>query len=91
MLSLLKILLSERKHRFRLLCLKAAWRKRNKHNYTTIVDLCNTGLIEVGKGTYGSLRVSFFGADNESLKIGNWCSIRGEYTFCVEETMSCFS
>ena len=59
MISLLKILLSERKHRFRLLCLKAAWRKRNKHNFTSIADLCNIDLISVGRGTYGKSNVSF--------------------------------
>ena len=56
------------------------WRDLNKHNYTCIGNGVNDSdfpinLIQVGKGTYGTLTVSSFGVGDEGLIIGDYCSI----------------
>ncbi len=51
------------------------WRKRNKHNFTSIGYPCDIKKIKVGKGTYGILNAVSFGGENEEVIIGNFCSI----------------
>ena len=51
------------------------WRKFNKHNYTTAVNIFPREKVTVGKNTYGQLNVKFFGNNEECVQIGNYCSI----------------
>lgn len=62
---------------------KKRWRKKNSHNYTTIANLFNQDLVQVGQWTYGELNVKHYGANNERLKIGNYCSIAEKTTFLL--------
>lgn len=60
--------------------LKKAWRKRNPHNGTVMKEVFHFDAVEVGKYTYGALRVL---TDNEQnrLKIGHFCSIAPDVVF----------
>lgn len=58
------------------------WRSLNKHNSTFLTRTCDISLINVGKHTYGPLYV-INSSDNYMLKIGNFCSIADNVTFCV--------
>ena len=59
------------------------WRKKNRHNLTTSRTLFKQNLVTVGKHSYGSLWVQNFGSSNESLKIGNYCSIGDDVKFIL--------
>lgn len=60
------------------------WRERNKHNHTSIdIGVKNSNLIQVGKQTYGHLKVETFGNTDEKLIIGNFVSIASEVTFIL--------
>lgn len=56
------------------------WRKRNKHNYTTIERYCDCSKISVGRFTYGPLHVHDFDS-GITLTIGNFCSIADDVHF----------
>ncbi len=58
------------------------WRRKNSHNFTTILNFFPIKRVSVGKGTYGSLYVQLF---NKSvfLSIGNYCSIAPGVKFIV--------
>lgn len=60
------------------------WRYRNPHNFTTLAgDNFPLDKVTVGKLTYGPIRAISYGGSNESLKIGNCCSIADEVTFLL--------
>lgn len=61
----------------------AIWRKRNSHNYTTMMNLFPIQIVTIGKYTYGSLNVFSFGNPNEKLIIGNYCSIAAGVKFLL--------
>lgn len=72
--------------------LERYWRSINIDNFTTLAPfiysnsfkkLLEKGLIKVGKGSYGDIRVSTFGNADEHLEIGNYCSIGGEVLFML--------
>lgn len=65
----------------RLFLFRKRWRKGNLHNETCVANQFDMSRVTVGKGTYGKIRASFFGAENEALRIGNWCSIGGGVHF----------
>lgn len=50
------------------------WRKRNKHNLTSLCGHYPFDMISVGNYSSGQLRINYFTA-NERLKIGCFCSI----------------
>ena len=60
--------------------LKREWRKKNPHNTTTIKEPFNIHAVDVGKYSYGALRVILDNDDNR-LVIGNYCSIAPEVIF----------
>ncbi len=61
---------------------RAEWRRINEHNFTTMGDInCPFDVIEIGKGTYGPINVSWFCVKEEKLKIGNFCSIARDVRF----------
>lgn len=60
------------------------WREGNKHNHTSIdIGVKNSKLIQVGKHTYGHLKVEMFGNLDERLIIGNFVSIASGVTFIL--------
>jgi acetyltransferase-like isoleucine patch superfamily enzyme len=63
------------------------WRKKNLHNFTFLVTVPNTdnffSRVHVGNKTYGPINAIFSNAENESLKIGNYCSIGSGTTFLL--------
>lgn len=67
------------------------WRKNNKHNFTTIGTISNSGYIKfiknngvkVGRNTYGKLNIGYTGNKNESISIGSNCSIAGSSNFLL--------
>lgn len=62
---------------------KRKWRKRNKENFTVPKNKFPLNKVEVGKYTYGDLRVISFQNDDEFLKIGSYCSIGPDVKFLL--------
>lgn len=65
-----------------------SWKATNKHNKTFPVNDINCETfpltkVKVGKETYGPLKVLSYGNENESLVIGNYCSIATGVTFLL--------
>ena len=80
---LIKMIFLKIKNTIDLFLLKIAWRKRNKHNQTSLKNYFSIKKVSVGKKTYGSLLVNSFGNDDERLIIGSYCSIAGEVKFLL--------
>lgn len=57
---------------------KNEWRKDNDKNGTVPVNLFEKTKVKVGEGTYGGLYVLCFDNNEESLTIGNYCSIAAD-------------
>lgn len=62
------------KEKLRFRRLRKAWRRKNPHNNTVIVNEFDQSLVRVGKMTYGGLEVLTFD-DHTRLEIGHCCSI----------------
>ncbi len=79
-----KQILKKIKRNIKLSFLNSKWKKKNKHNYTSITNLCDIDNIEVGNATYGNLNIHDFGIKNTlRLKIGNYCSIAENVNFLL--------
>lgn len=63
--------------------LKIKYRNKNKHNFTTIKNVCDISKISVGNGTYGEIDIKTYGGQNSNLKIGNFCSIANNTVFLL--------
>ena len=63
---------------------KKKWRKENVHNSTVAHNLFNRKIVEVGRETYGELKI-ISKNDQSKLKIGNFCSIGPEVTFILND------
>ena len=63
--------------------MKRKWRKKNPHNMTVPVSIFNIDNVEVGKKTYGRLKVIDF-ANEHKLKIGNYVSMADDITFILD-------
>lgn len=72
---------------------KIQWKKKNKDNSTNMENLFDISLVDVGKGTYGGLRVINYCNHDVRLKIGSYCSIGGDVTFLLggEHNIDTFS
>lgn len=62
---------------------KRIWRKRNRHNSTTVERVFPKENVSVGKNTYGPLNIIWMAPKDASLTIGNYCSIGPKVTFLV--------
>ena len=62
--------------------LRREWRKKNRHNATTLKNVFNIHAVEVGNHTYGDLCV-LLDNDYSRLKIGNFCSIASDVVFIL--------
>lgn len=67
--------------RFAMPLFRLRWRVMNRHNWTTMASHFDLSKVSVGRCTYGRLCVSFFGAPNEALEIGSFCSIASGVRF----------
>lgn len=68
--------------------LRRSWGELNLHNNTEVANTIDDGLfpiesVSVGCATYGPLRVLYYGAENEKLVIGNYCSIASGCLFIL--------
>ena len=59
------------------------WKKRNKHNFTSISNIFNFDQVHVGNATYGPLYVMTDGVDAK-LSIGHFCSIAPDVKFVLQ-------
>lgn len=60
------------------------WRKKNKHNATTISSKFPLDSVSVGNQTYGDLNIRWITKDDRAqVKIGNYCSIGPDVKFLV--------
>ena len=74
--------------RFPVKQLKLAWFRRkwlntNRHNYTIAENEFDVTRVSVGRKTYGTLDVRMYGAAEERLTIGSYCSIGPETVFML--------
>lgn len=61
---------------------KIDWLKHNTNNNTTVNNIFDIDLVDVGKATYGELNIISF-AKKGKLHIGNFVSIAQEVTFIL--------
>lgn len=62
---------------------KKRWRRLNKHNNTYALDLFPLSTVEVGRYSYGGLKVLTFG-EGYKVKIGDFCSIGPNVLFVLK-------
>lgn len=67
----------------RLTRFKLVWRKKNKHNSTTVERVFPLENVSVGRNTYGPLNIFWMAPNDATLTIGNYCSIGPKVTFLV--------
>lgn len=65
-------------HRF-----KINWSKRNCDNFTTVNNIFDANIVDVGKATYGELNIISFTSKGK-LHIGSFVSIAQEVTFILD-------
>ena len=58
------------------------WRKLNRHNGTWVKCLFDPNTVQIGKETYGEIRL-YNDVKDRYLKIGNYCSIGEEVIFLL--------
>lgn len=75
--------LSGIKHGMKLSLHRAKWKADNRHNRTIAANLFPRDKVSVGKGTYGHLHIHSYGAEEERLTIGHYCSIAGDVNFIL--------
>ena len=68
---------------FRYLEFRSKWRELNKHNLTNAGCVFPAEAVCVGDNSYGTLNVISYGNKNESLRIGDFCSIAGNVHFIL--------
>ena len=68
--------------RVNLFIARRKWRKKNSNNFTYMSRLFNPKLVEIGRGSYGSLNIINF-SDNYKLKMGSYCSVAENVYFIV--------
>ena len=59
------------------------WRQKNSHNTTIAANQFEIDVVDVGKETYGAIRVLNYGR-GQRLKIGHYCSIAQEVMFILD-------
>lgn len=59
------------------------YRKRNRHNYTSIGNFCDLSKVVVGKKTYGCVNVTDASPADTKLLIGSYCSIASNVRFLL--------
>lgn len=70
-------------NKYRLFSFQYNWRLRNPHNETVVMNLFPINLVRVGKFSYGPLIVYSWNTENESLTIGDFCSIASGVKFIL--------
>ncbi len=68
---------------FKLFLFKKKWKKMNKHNSTYPLDLFPQSSVEVGRYSYGGLKILTFG-EGCKVKIGDFCSIGPNVLFVLK-------
>ena len=69
--------------RITLYLIRKRWREKNRHNTTEAGKVFNINKVYVGNDTYGTINCLTWGCGNETLKIGNLCSIAQEVVFLL--------
>lgn len=70
------------KRQIKLALMKKRWRRMNEHNFTRINSFFDFSLVEVGRGTYGTIRVLSTSSASK-IRIGSYCSISDNVTFII--------
>ena len=63
---------------------KKSWRKKNKHNSTTVNSIFNQDLVSIGNYTYGNIKI-YSTNDLSRLRIGSFCSIGENVKFMLND------
>ena len=59
------------------------FRMKNRHNFVSMMNMCDLSHVQVGRKSYGAISVIDFSPADEKLIIGNYCSIAGGTTFLL--------
>lgn len=70
-------------HSLKLMYYRFCFRRKNKHNKTSLLNICDLSKVFIGKNTYGQINVSEGSLDNYYLRIGSYCSIAPEVIFLL--------
>lgn len=70
-------------HKNKYIINKIKWRKKNKHNFTSITSIFSFDKVTVGNYTYGPLNIFDYENSNERLTIGNFCSLASNVKFLL--------
>lgn len=83
MLSILSSIISKQKNKIKEIIFKIKWRRLNKHNFTTAVNIFPINKVRVGKMTYGPLNIYSWDNEDEGIIIGNFVSIASGVKFLL--------
>lgn len=67
----------------RLQKLRLLWKKKNKHNFTRPVNLFDINCVNIGRYTYGDIRIVNYN-NISRISIGEFCSIGENVTFILD-------
>lgn len=76
-------MIQELKWRIQLHNKRKEWRRRNKHNDTSVMNDFDLDCVTVGRMTYGGLNIYNFNS-HAHLTIGSFCSIASEVMFILD-------
>ena len=68
-------------HHIKIVAFNCKWRKKNKHNRTTVKSIFSIEKVDVGEYTYGELDIRDYRQKNEHLSIGAYCCIGPNVVF----------
>lgn len=71
------------KNDYKLIKFQRKWQLNNLENYTKVGNIFPMEKVSVGKFTYGRLNIYTYYNDQESLIIGNYCSIASSVKFIL--------
>lgn len=80
---MLKRIVNKIRRPWQFFCHRQEWKRRNRHNDTSMGTDFPMDKVTVGNGTYGILNVYSFKQDAERLSIGHYCSIAEHVSFLL--------
>ncbi len=83
LIGLRKEIVLDIKKKLALLEMQREWRANNTQNGTVAANIFPLEKVDVGKNTYGTLKVLCFDNPEEHLSIGAYCSIAENVTFVL--------
>ena len=84
LILVIKFILLQVLNKFKLISFQVLWKVNNYHNFTSVSKIFPLNCVDVGKKSYGELKVySYSNGLNEKLIIGNYVSIANNVSFIL--------